>query len=77
MIFSVDLSWLVPYPQFVFQGHTKNQRLVKSSNYFSYRKAKKTPHAGTELFLFAIIRSRLRWPGALGTPAVWRGREDV
>lgn len=37
LIFSVDLSWLLPYPQVFFWGHTKNQRLGKPSVHFPYK----------------------------------------
>lgn len=40
LIFSVDLSWLVPYPQVFFWGQAKNPRLVKPSARFSYKKSR-------------------------------------
>lgn len=53
--FSVDLSCPAPYPQVFFQGRTKNQRLVKSSMYFSYKKKKqKTNHLMLELNYFSL-----------------------
>lgn len=73
MIFSVDLSWLLPYPQVFFQGRTKNQRLVKSSIYFFYKKNPKN-RLTLELNYFSLPLVGADCGGweALGTSRAWR-----
>lgn len=62
LIFSVDLSWLVPYPQVFFWGQAKNPRLVKPSARFSYKKSR------FALELDHSLRRQSEWAGGtLGT----------
>lgn len=63
LIFSVDLSWLLPYPQVFFRGLTKNQSVVKSGEAFH-------PFLLQKFLLPVGIGSFLSWSGlggALGT----------
>lgn len=57
LIFSVDLSWLLPYPQVFFWGHTKNQRLGKPPVHFPYKNS---------CFVLELPLIGVGW-GALGT----------
>lgn len=59
LIFSVDLSWLVPYPQVFFWGQAKNPRLVKPSAHFSYKKSR----FALELDHFSPPPVRVGWGG--------------
>lgn len=63
LIFSVDPSWLVPYPQVFFRGHAKNQRLLKPSIYFSH----KISCFLLELDHFSLSSVRVGW-GRLWAP---------
>lgn len=70
LIFSVDLSWLVPYPQVFFWGQAKNPRLVKPSARFSYKKSR----FALELDHFSPPPVRVGWghSGRLwGTHGAW------
>lgn len=70
LIFSVDLSCLVLYPQVFFRGHAKNQRLLKPSTHFS--------HKNLCWNWIVSLRHQSEWAGgALGTLGGYVGQDKV